>query len=145
MIIAALWLLDKEWAAVDYIAAEDAHPADVLALKFVAGAATAPIWGGLAMMPYWKIHQQSARLAWAVEDVRHTRKMTARYGRVGAKFRTLTYWNWFPKHRAFAMRGGIRWGATKVGSRFIPYVGWALLAYDLWNVGKWIGEKTSPV
>lgn len=34
-------------------------------------------------------------------------------------------------------------GAAKLGTRFIPYVGWGLLAYDLWNVGKWIGHKTS--
>lgn len=31
----------------------------------------------------------------------------------------------------------------KIGSRFIPYVGWALLMLDAWNLGKWIGEKTS--
>ncbi len=32
--------------------------------------------------------------------------------------------------------------AAKVGSRFIPYAGWALLMVDLWHVGKWIGQKT---
>ncbi len=33
--------------------------------------------------------------------------------------------------------------AAKAASRFIPYAGWALLAFDLWHVGKWIGEQTS--
>ncbi len=33
--------------------------------------------------------------------------------------------------------------AAKAASRFIPYAGWALLALDLWHVGKWIGEQTS--
>ena len=30
-----------------------------------------------------------------------------------------------------------RLGAAKVAARFIPYVGWGLLAYDLYSVGKW--------
>jgi hypothetical protein len=37
----------------------------------------------------------------------------------------------------------LKLGAAKLGTRFIPYVGWGLLAYDLWSLGKWIGEKTS--
>jgi len=145
MIILAAWLLEKEWQAVEWIAADDADPLDKLAMKGVLAVSTAPIWIGVGVSPYYTLSQQQARLSWAVDDVRHTRKMRAKYGRLGAKFRTFTHWNYFPKHRSFAMRGGLRWGATKVGSRFIPYVGWALLAYDLWSVGKWIGEKTSPV
>ncbi len=30
-----------------------------------------------------------------------------------------------------------RLGAARVAARFIPYVGWGLLAYDLYTVGKW--------
>lgn len=33
--------------------------------------------------------------------------------------------------------------SAKLGARAIPYAGWALLGYDLWSLGKWIGEKTS--
>ena len=142
MIRASLWLLEQAWGAVSFIAAEDAHPADVLALKGVVTAATAPIWIGVGVMPYWKMHQQAARLAWAVEDVTHTAAMRAKYGALGAKFRTLTHWNWFPKHRAFAMRSPARLLVTKVGARFIPYAGWALLALDLYHVGKWGYGKT---
>jgi len=145
MLYLAARMLDLEFQAIDYIAAEDADPFDVLSLKYVAALSTSPIWIGVAVSPYYNIHQQAARLSWAVDDVRHTRKVRAKYGRLGAKFRTMGYWNYFPKHRSFAMRGGWRWGAAKVGSRFIPYVGWALLAWDLWTLGKWIGEKTSPV
>lgn len=43
----------------------------------------------------------------------------------------------------FAKRSSAKLFAAKAGSRFIPYLGWALLAYDLWHVGKWIGERTS--
>jgi len=31
----------------------------------------------------------------------------------------------------------LRLGAAKMASRFIPYVGWGLFAYDLYSVGKW--------
>ncbi len=142
MFTVAGWIVRKEWQAVDWIAAEDADPLDVIAMKGVVALSTSPIWIGVGVSPYWTMHQQAARMSWAVDDIRHTRKMKAKYGSLGAKFRTLTYWNYFPKHRTFAMRGGWRWAATKVGSRFIPYVGWALLAYDLYSVGKWVHGKT---
>ena len=34
-------------------------------------------------------------------------------------------------------KAAFRLGAAKVAARFIPYVGWGLLAYDLYTVGKW--------
>lgn len=34
-------------------------------------------------------------------------------------------------------------GLMKVASRFIPYAGWALLAYDVYGVAKWAHEKYS--
>ncbi len=43
----------------------------------------------------------------------------------------------FAKHSAFKM------GAAKLGARFIPYVGWALLATDIYLSGKWLYEKFS--
>ena len=62
-------------------------------------------------------------------------------GALGGKFNTYTFYNLYPRVGAFAQKGGWRFAATKVGSRFIPYVGWALLAYDLYKVGKWVGRK----
>ncbi len=144
MIYLAARMLDLEFQAVEYIAAEEATYLDKMMLKGALALGTAPIWIGVGVSPYFTLHQQAARMGWAVDDVRHTRRITAKYGRLAGKFRTMTHWNWFPKHRSFAMRGGLRWTATKVGARFIPYLGWALLAYDLWSVGKWIGGKTSP-
>ena len=40
-------------------------------------------------------------------------------------------------------RSMVKLGVAKVGSRFIPYVGWALLAYDAYSVAKWAKEKIS--
>ncbi len=37
---------------------------------------------------------------------------------------------------------GRRLLAARIGARFIPYVGWALLAYDVYEVGKWVHGKT---
>ncbi len=37
-----------------------------------------------------------------------------------------------------------KYALSKIGSRFVPYVGWALFVYDMWNVGTWLGEKTDP-
>ena len=42
-----------------------------------------------------------------------------------------------PKFAKFSSR---RLLAAKVASRFIPYVGWALLASDVYLSGKWIKE-----
>ncbi len=36
---------------------------------------------------------------------------------------------------------GRRLLAARIGARFIPYVGWALLAYDVYSVGKWAHER----
>lgn len=38
-------------------------------------------------------------------------------------------------------RGAAKYAAGKIGSRFIPYVGVALLMYDAWTLGTWIGEQ----
>jgi hypothetical protein len=38
-------------------------------------------------------------------------------------------------------KAAFRLGAAKVAARFIPYVGWGLLAYDLYTVGKWAHGK----
>ncbi len=38
--------------------------------------------------------------------------------------------------------GAKRLIAARIGARFIPYVGWGLLAYDAYLVGKWVHGKT---
>jgi len=44
----------------------------------------------------------------------------------------------------FAKHSGSKILAAKVGARFIPYAGWALFAFDMWKLGKWIGKETNP-
>lgn len=49
----------------------------------------------------------------------------------------------FTFSRSFSRRLLLRGGA-KLATRAIPVVGWALFAWDMWLVGKWIGRKTNP-
>lgn len=143
MLRLALWILEQENKAISWLVDEEkSRPVDVFAFRIVMGAMTAPLWGMVMVQPYYQLYSLHAATSWAVEDITHTKAMRAKYGRAGAKFRTLTHFNLFPRTRTFAMRGGARWAVTRVGSKFIPVVGWALLAYDLWLVGTWIGEQT---
>ena len=141
MFRAAAWMIDQERRAIHWIAADDASAADVLALQFVVAAGTAPIWGMTAVSPYYQLSQLQARTAWAVSDIGYTKAVTARYGRTAARFRKLTYWNYFPRTLSFASRGGWRFAITRVGSKFLGPVGVALLMYDAWLTGIWIGER----
>ena len=126
---------------IHWIAAEDAEPTDIVLLHIVLAGSTAPIWGMVAMGPYWHISQAAAAADWAVKDIAYSKAATAKYGRLGGKFRTMTAWNYFPRTRAFASRGGWRFAATRVGSKFLGPVGVALLMYDAWLTGIWIGEQ----
>ncbi len=137
----AAWILDQEFKLANWMAAEDARPVDVLAFQAVLAGMTAPIWAGVAASPYYSIYQLQAATSWAAADVTYTKAMRAKYGRAGAKFRTLTHWNYFPRTLSFASRGGWRFAATRVGSKFLGPVGLALLAYDLWLTGIWVGER----
>ncbi len=35
--------------------------------------------------------------------------------------------------------------AFRVGTRAIPFVGWAILAYDAWSFASWLGQKYTTV
>lgn len=143
MLRLALWILEQENKAISWLVDEEkSSPVDVFALRVVMAVGTAPIWGMVAIRPYYDLYTLHSATSWAVKDITYTAGVQAKYGRTAAKFRTLTHWNYFPRTRAFAMRGGARWAVTRVGSKFIPVVGWALLVLDLWMLGTWIGEKT---
>lgn len=43
-----------------------------------------------------------------------------------------------------SMKYAARYAAVKIGSRFLGPIGVALLMYDAWTLGKWIGRKTNP-
>ncbi len=91
--------------------------------------ATAPFYlatfGVVSSAPYAAVITTADSLAWhAATDVQERVIMKGMGVRIGK-------------------RKAARWAATKLATRAIPYVGWALLAYDLWHVGKWVKEKTS--
>ena len=43
----------------------------------------------------------------------------------------------------YAKHSALKMGAAKLGARFIPYLGWALLATDVYLSSKWIYDKFS--
>jgi len=130
MIRAAAWILEQESRVIHSIA-PDADPTDVMWMHMALMGGSAPVWGMVAMGPYWQISQSAAAADWVVRDIAHT----ARTGRVRGAY-TL-----YPRTFRFASRGGWRFVATRVGSKFLGPVGVALLMYDAWKTGIWIGEK----
>ncbi len=137
MLITAIWVLEQEnkWIR-KHFTYTDPDPGNMA--WYEAGAALTLIAGGSAqtamitMMPYYGLSRAHETAQWAVRDTMWTRAVR----------RTRSF---YPLNRLLAKPSAWRFATAKVGSRFIPYLGWALLAYDLWSVGKWIGEKTSPV
>jgi len=95
----------------------------------------------ISQMPYYTLYRYQSAASWAVADIAHSRGMASRSGRAAAKFDTMTHWNYAPKTRAFAARSGTRFVATKIASRALGPIGVALLMYDAWKTGIWIGEK----
>jgi len=138
MLRAAAWILEQESKMVRY-ALPKASPADRLLVQLVVGYSTVPIWGSVATMPYYGMARAQGISTWAVEDVLWTRSVRAAGG--STKFNTLTFWNYAPRTRAFASRGGARFVATKIASRFLGPIGVALLMFDAWHTGVWIGEQ----
>jgi len=128
MIRAAAWILQQESKAIHWIVTDDAEPKDILALQLSVAAASSPIWGMAMITPYIGISQASAATSWAVADLASP---------VGKR----TFYNYFPRTRAFASRGGWRFAATRVGSKFLGPLGVILLMYDAWSTGVWIGEQ----
>ncbi|HIO42456.1 MAG TPA: hypothetical protein EYN33_00355 [Gammaproteobacteria bacterium] len=92
--------------------------------------ATSPFYAAsfaaVSMAPYYGIASLSNSLSYKVEST------VARY----ALGRSLGF--------KVGRRRLAKLLATKVASRFVPGLGWALLMVDAWHVGKWIGDKTNP-
>ncbi len=138
MIRAAAWILDQEVKGIHWLVPHQYEMKD-LYLHGVIAVSTAPIWGTVAMMPYLKIASLQRDTAWAVADIRYAK--SSRSAGYISKFKTMTFWNYAPRTRAFASRGGWRFAVTRVGSKFLGPLGVALLMYDAWSTGIWIGEK----
>ncbi len=146
MLIAALWVLEKEYKfGKKHFTYTDPKPDHMswyeaaAAFTLISGAALqTSVIGG---MPYRSLFKAHGAMEWAVRDTMWTRAVR-KTGALGGKYNTYTLFNYYPKMGAFAQKGGLRFAVTKVGARVIPYVGWALLAYDLYSVGKWVHGKT---
>ncbi len=141
MIITALWVLEKE---IEFVRKQTSgwppimeHPYSYLGLGIAATAQSAFI----AQMPYHLIYAAQARTDWAVADIAYSSRVASKSGMTAAKYETMTFWNYAPKTRAFAARGGARFVATKLASRALGPIGVALLMVDAWKTGVWIGEK----
>ncbi len=128
MLRAAAWILEQESKAIHWIVSDDADPKDVVALQLGVAIASSPVWGMAMITPYYGIHKAQAAAAWSVADLASPRGKRS-------------FWNYAPRTRAFASRGGWRFAATRVGSKFLGPVGVALFMYDAWLTGIWIGEQ----
>ncbi len=152
MIISALWVLEQEAKAFRWLRQPGTFGEDAPGGKdwsdmnsfeqlFLASAATGWAMGhfALAAQPYTRIFGYAAK-----EDL-FLRELALHSPRsLGGKG--------IPAGFTFGLRGFKptwlsasvgRKATAKIASRFVPYLGWALLAIDLWHVGKWIGERTS--
>ncbi len=127
MISGAVWYLDK-WSKHKYggqatwamTAPGSNREYDMMPAALIYGLFTAGIPAvHIAAMPYAKIADLSYDLAEYAS-------------------RTDSIWrSQIPKF--FTRKGMLRVGA-KIGARALPVVGWALLAYDVYNVSKWYLE-----
>ncbi len=134
MLISAIWLLEAEYRfGKKHFTYTDPDPDNmgwyeaVAALTMISGGAVQT--AAITMMPYYSLSRAHEAAQWAVRDTMWTRTVR----------RTRSF---YPLNRVLAQPSAWRFAAAKVGSRFIPYVGWALLAYDVYSVGKWVHGKT---
>ena len=134
MIIGALWWLEQWHKAHKpyYQYADDSSygmPASVL-YATMTGVVPAAF---IAASPYGQLQ----RITMGIEDYSSRRA----YDKSTLHFSTK-----FPFARrkfvhSAGKRAALKFGA-RVGARFVPGLGWALFAVDMWHVGKWIGHKT---
>lgn len=134
MFITAAWALEQEyklykWMQLEVPPVEDMSPEQQL---FASSFAT--LWGAghvaLASMPYNQLMNVRGRLIeWTIVEklnARHPSGFSIKGGKITPK--------WVRPSMAARM-------GAKIGARAIPYVGWALLATDLYLTGKWLKEK----
>ncbi len=138
MFSTAAWALEQEYRFYKWIRGDskggksfgELTTAEVLFLE-----ASVLTWGGahvyVASQPYSKIIYAAGELDLFVRKAALNEPIgfSLSRGKVTARF---------AKHSSGKML------AAKVGSRLIPYAGWALFALDMWKLGKWLGKETNP-
>jgi len=141
MLYWGLWILDKEIEMIrkgtsNWPSVQD-RPGPYAALAVGAMVQTS----AFALAPHYSLWRAHSAGTWVLEDLAYSRGVAARHGARAAKYETMTYWNYASRTRAFASRGGWRFAATRIGTKLLGPVGVALLMYDAWKTGIWIGEK----
>ena len=139
MIWAAIWYLDK-WANSPYgggVAWSMTKPGSSGEYEMMPGAlvytlATAALPAvHIAGTPYGAISKVASRLDEYVYNTSTTGKMSS--------------FSFTKKRFVYSNRWLLRSGA-KVGSRLVPGLGWGLLAYDLYTVGRWyMQDEVDPL
>ncbi len=135
MFSTALWLIDQEYRAVQWLVT-GSPKSDLSTAEKLFATTAGTVWlgahGMIAAQPYNRIAKASGDLDMFVRRavLNEPIGFSMSKGKVTARF---------AKHSSKKMF------AAKVGARFIPYAGWALFAYDMWKVGEWIGENFNPV
>ncbi len=129
MLISAVWLLEAEYKfGKKHFRYTRSDPTKMsgyeAAAVMVLGSAVAVQSTAVTMMPYYGLYKAHG----AASGMKATSIRGFRISSPG--FKAVPY--------GFSTR---RLLAAKVASRFIPYAGWALLAYDVYSVGKWAHEK----
>ena len=134
MFIHGLWWIEQwhEWHAPYYQYADDSPEGRVASPIYAIMTGVAPAVG-ISLGTYGGIQA----ITMGLEDYSSRRA----YDKATLHFSTT-----FPFARrqfvhSAGKRAALKFGA-RVGARFMPGLGWALFAVDMWHVGKWIGHKT---
>lgn len=144
MFYVALWVLDQEAKALaPFYYGERKQFAELNSAEQVfvtsAGILNLGILGAIGSMPYANlVGKRTQSLNYLAEL-----SLESRYIRTGdLAFKPAYASRGFATRAPFAFKKlATRKFGARVGARFIPYVGVALLMWDAWNVGKWIGHK----
>ena len=141
MIIGALWYFDQWYdspfgggVARDMMKHQSSE-GEMIPAAFVWSAATFGVPAvHIAGMPYHSIFKKGAQLS---EYVARTAP-TPVWLHPASKF-DMTTMKWVLPRAKLSRKMLLR-GVAKVGARAVPGLGWALLAVDLYHVGKWYME-----
>jgi len=136
MIRPAIWVLEQEYEfAKKHFSwgpkGPPENPAYLFPL-FVVGAVQTAVISGMPYAGLIRAHGFVEDYVWMRTAAQHR----IRGFRVGPGVKGVRPHGWSVSRKA-----AFRLGAAKVAARFIPYVGWGLLAYDLYTVGKWAHGK----
>jgi hypothetical protein len=140
MFSTALWVLDQEQKVYErHFGSPTTHESELSALALTGAGVQTAVLGGSPYrgMIYWYGHEEFFQ----EQLFKHSRRSAGGKG-VPLGF---TFGKGISGFQFRFMKASFgRKLAAKVATRFIPGLGWALFAVDMWHVGKWIGRHTVP-